>query len=135
MASQNHPEASGVAPSDPESDAPSFGRRIQELRRYSGLTQRQAAEKLSIDFTYLSKLENSRGEPPGEDTIRGLAELFGADPEELLALAGKVPIELRARAATDQEFALFLRRLPALPDDVLQRLYRDAQMRRRPPRR
>jgi transcriptional regulator with XRE-family HTH domain len=121
--------------SAPEVDGGSltFGRRIQELRRKSGLTQRQVADKLGIDFTYLSKLENSRGDPPGEATIRGLARLFKADPDELLALAGKISAEVRQRAADDPEFALFLRSLPSLPDDVLQRLYRDA--RRKAPRR
>jgi transcriptional regulator with XRE-family HTH domain len=115
-------------------ESPSFARRIQELRRESGLTQRQVADQLGIDFTYLSKLENSRGEPPGEETIRGLARLFKANPDELLALAGKIPTELRKRAADDPEFALFLRTLPSLPDDVLKRLYRDARLRKRPSR-
>ncbi len=105
----------------------SFGRRIQELRRASGLTQRQVAKELGIDFTYLSKLENSRGEPPGEETIRGLAGLFRADPEELLALAGKISAELREKATSDVEFARFLRRLPSLPDEVLLKLYKNAR--------
>ncbi len=105
----------------------SFGKRIQELRRASGLTQRQVAQELGIDFTYLSKLENSRGEPPGEETIRGLAHLFHADPEELLALAGKISAELREKATNDVEFARFLRKLPSLPDDVLLKLYKNAR--------
>jgi transcriptional regulator with XRE-family HTH domain len=46
-----------------------FGQRIQRLRRRQGLTQRQVAAQLGIDFTYLSKLENDRGEPPGEVNI------------------------------------------------------------------
>lgn len=107
-------------------DALSFGQRVQQLRRQAGLTQRQVAEKLDIDFTYLSKVENSRGAPPGEDTITRMARLFGSDADELLALAGKVPAELRERAVEDRQFARFLRTLPQLPDDVLQKLYRDA---------
>ena len=67
----------------------SFGQRIQRLRRHRGLTQRQVAAQLGIDFTYLSKLENDRGEPPGEDTIRGLATLLETDEEMLLAMAGR----------------------------------------------
>ncbi|HEV7679298.1 MAG TPA: helix-turn-helix transcriptional regulator [Candidatus Dormibacteraeota bacterium] len=109
----------------------SFGKRIQELRRACGLTQRQLAQQLGIDFTYLSKLENSRGDPPGDQTIRNLAQALKADEEELFALAGKVPSELRAKAAEDPEFAMLLRRLPNLSEDVLQRIYRAA--RRQPP--
>lgn len=115
-----------MASNDADRDALAFGTRIQELRRQTGLTQRQVAEKLGIDFTYLSKVENSRGAPPGEDTIRRMAQLFSSDPDELLALAGKVPAELRERAVEDRQFARFLRTLPLLPDDVLQKLYRDA---------
>lgn len=70
-------------------DDVSFGRTIQQLRRELGLTQRFVASQLGIDFTYLSKLENDRGEAPGEETIRGLAQILKADAEELLALAGK----------------------------------------------
>ncbi len=108
----------------------SFGKRIRELRRAKGLTQRQVAAELGIDFTYLSKLENDRGEPPGEETVRRLARLYGADPEDLLALAGKVPLELRRKAAHDREFALLLRRLPRLSDEELRRVYRSAGVRR-----
>ena len=105
-----------------------FGERIRELRRQSGFTQRGVASKLEIDFTYLSKLENDRGEPPGEHTVRGLAELFNVDVEELLALAGKVPVELRRRAQRDPEFAGFLRKLPTLPPDKLKTFYKAAGM-------
>src|SRR6266545_1501126 len=101
-----------------------FGRRIQRLRRDQGLTQRKVAAELGIDFTYLSKLENDRGEPPGEETVRKLAAILQTDPEELLALAGKIPSELRLRAQQDVEFARFLRRLPDVPDAELQHIYR-----------
>jgi transcriptional regulator with XRE-family HTH domain len=102
----------------------SFGQRIQRLRRHLGLTQRQVAAQLGIDFTYLSKLENDRGEPPGEDTIRGLAALLETDEEMLLAMAGKVPAGLRDRARDDIEFARFLRRLPSIPDSEMQEIYK-----------
>ena len=111
-------------------DDVSFGRTIQQLRRELGLTQRFVASQLGIDFTYLSKLENDRGEAPGEETIRGLAQILKADAEELLALAGKIPAELRQRAVHDRDFAMFLRKLPGLSDDALARLYRDAGVRR-----
>ena len=103
----------------------SFGQRIQRLRRDHGLTQREVAAQLGIDFTYLSKLENDRGEPPGEDTIRGLAALLKTDEEMLLAMAGKVPPGLRDRARTDREFAHFLRRLPSIPDSKMREIYKE----------
>ena len=101
-----------------------FGQRIQRLRRGLDLTQRQVAAELVIDFTYLSKLENDRGEPPGEETIRGLATLLQTDEEMLLAMAGKVPAGLRDRARDDIEFARFLRRLPSIPDSEMREIYK-----------
>ncbi len=101
-----------------------FGQRIKRRRRELGLTQRQVAEALEIDFTYLSKLENDRGEPPGERTIRRLSVELHEDEEELLALAGKVPEQLRDRAQQDVAFARLVRRLPDLPDSELQAIYR-----------
>jgi transcriptional regulator with XRE-family HTH domain len=101
-----------------------FGQRIQRLRREQGLTQRQLAGELGLDFTYLSKVENDRGEAPGEETVRRLAAILETDEEELLALAGKVPPELRTRAQRDVEFARFLRRLPNATDQDLRSMYK-----------
>ena len=102
-----------------------FGQRIQRLRRDRHVTQRQLAAELGLDFTYLSKLENDRGEPPGEETVRKLAAILQPDDEEeLLALAGKVPAELRMRAQRDVQFARFLRRLPNATDQELRDIYK-----------
>jgi hypothetical protein len=79
---------------------------------------------LEIDFTYLSKLENDRGEAPGEKPIRRLSVVLHEDQEDLLALAGKVPEQLRDRAQHDVTFARLVRRLPGLPDSQLQDIYR-----------
>jgi transcriptional regulator with XRE-family HTH domain len=89
------------------------------------------ATDLGIDFTYLSKLENGRGEPPGDDTIRKLADLLGLDAETLLALAGKVPGELRQMAQEDRDFAIFLRRLPQMSPEERRNLYRRPRARQR----
>lgn len=113
---------------DGDAPAETFGKRIQRLRREKELTQRDVAGKLGIDFTYLSKLENDRGEAPGEDTVRNLATVLDDEEEELMALAGKVPGTLRERAQGDVEFARFLRRLPNLPDKDLQDIYKKLKM-------
>ena len=105
-----------------------FGETIQRLRREHKLTQRELAAKLGIDFTYLSKLENDRGERPSEKLVRELAPRLGADPEELLALAGRVPGELGKRAQTDLTFARLLRRLPSMSEPELRKIYHDAKL-------
>jgi HTH-type transcriptional regulator, competence development regulator len=105
-----------------------FGSRLRVARKRAGLTQRQLAEKVGIDFTYLSKFENDQpGQSPGEGIIRKLAEHLNEDPEELLALAGKVPVDdLRDRAGKDVAFARFLRTLPGLSEDELKKVMRNA---------
>ncbi len=68
-----------------------FGQRLRSLRRERGLTLRGLAEAAGVDFTYLSKIENARVDPPSTRAIIALAEELGADAYELIALAGKVP--------------------------------------------
>ena len=74
-----------------------FGKRLRELRHEKGFTLRQLADLASVDFTYLSKVENDRlPYTPAADTIRTLARALGADPLDLLRLANKLPQELQA---------------------------------------
>ena len=49
---------------DDQQPEETFGQRIRRLRRSRGLTQRQLAEQLGIDFTYLSKAGERPRRPP-----------------------------------------------------------------------
>ena len=93
-----------------------FGERIRRRRRENELSQRQLAALVGVDFTYLSKLENDQeGQSPGEELVLKLAVELDDDSEELLALAGKVPVDaLRSLARKDAVFARFLRRLSSV---------------------
>jgi transcriptional regulator with XRE-family HTH domain len=71
-----------------------FGQRLRELRKAKSLNQKELADKVGIDFTYLSKLENDRMSPPREKTILAIAKVLDADSDELLALANKIPSDL-----------------------------------------
>ncbi|MCL4552019.1 MAG: helix-turn-helix domain-containing protein [Candidatus Marsarchaeota archaeon] len=51
----------------------SFGRKLKELRLRADLTQTELAEAVGVDYTYLSKIENDRVEPPSEKVILKLA--------------------------------------------------------------
>ena len=57
---------------------------------------RQVAGRVGIEPSYLSKIERGEEPPPGEQTIRRLAEELGENPDALLALAGKVSSDLLA---------------------------------------
>jgi transcriptional regulator with XRE-family HTH domain len=87
-----------------------FGQPLRELRKKKGLTQRELANQAGIDFTYLSKIENDLpGYRPSEDVIRRLAKVLGADPEELVLLAEKIPKTIQQTMAKNPKAAAFLR--------------------------
>jgi transcriptional regulator with XRE-family HTH domain len=83
-----------------------FGKKIKELRIKAKLSQRELADRVAkhlggFDFTYLSKIENDRMDPPSVPAILAITEeLNRAAPElnvnsdELLALAGKSPPDI-----------------------------------------
>lgn len=87
-----------------------FGQRIKEIRQQRNLTQRQLAERASVDSTYISKIENDRlDHTPSIKTIHDLAGALGADELELLELANKLPPVLEV-ISRDKEALRFLRR-------------------------
>lgn len=106
---------------------PAFGVRLRALRRERGLTQRQLADQVGLDFTYLSKLENG-ADIPGEKAVERLARELRADPDELLALAGRLPAELRDWTAHDPRAVRLLRRLPTLDQKVREKMFKLADV-------
>ena len=106
-----------------------FGTKLRDLRKKSSLSLRELADKINVNFTYLSKIENGALPPPSEKVIRQLAETLNADADELLALAGRIPSDvaeilkdrdtldkLRAEQAKKEEKSLAVhKKLVSLP--------------------
>ena len=100
-----------------------FPERLRSLRKEAQLSQRDLAERIGVDFTYLSKIENGRVEPPSESVLRGiakeLAEALGENEIELadglITLAGKIPSDLAKTLSRNPEAVKFLR---SIGDDV-----------------
>ena len=94
-----------------------FPERLRSLRKQAQLSQRDLAERIGVDFTYLSKIENGRVKPPSEAVLRGiakeLAEALGGDEIELadglITLAGKIPSDLAETLSRNPEAVRFLR--------------------------
>lgn len=104
-----------------------FGERLRELRKAKNLSQRALAEKIDIDFTYLSKIESERldfAQYPSEPLIRKLAEALKADVDELLLLAKKIPPDIRDRVIERPDA---FRKLAALDDRTLDLLLAEAE--------
>ena len=96
--------------------AAGFGEYLRGLRKRAGLSQRELAQQAGIDFTYLSKIENGRVDPPGEMTMRALARALGTEAEDLLARARKMPRDLKQLVAQGSpEKTLLLRRIAQTP--------------------
>ena len=75
-------------------EAQNFGARLRQLRKQAGMTQRELADRVNVDFSYLSKIEGGVVPPPSEKVISQLAEALHANKDELIILAGKVPFDI-----------------------------------------
>jgi transcriptional regulator with XRE-family HTH domain len=62
----------------------SFGDRIREFRKGSGLTQHQLAAFVGVSASAVGNWENRPKEVPKGDNLLKLAEAFGVSLEELL---------------------------------------------------
>ena len=91
--------------------------RIRSLRREAQMSQRVLADKVGIDFTYLSKIENQRVAPPSEKVLTEIANVLAEElkmdeeklADELTIMAGKVPSDLAATLFRNPEAVTFLR--------------------------
>ena len=100
------------------------GQRIREIRKERNLTQRELAEKVGINFTYLSRVENDRlddDQTPREETLQKIARALDTDADELLLLARRIPDTYRHRILAKPGI---FRRILKLSDSDLEELLR-----------
>ncbi|MFO0979140.1 MAG: helix-turn-helix transcriptional regulator [Planctomycetaceae bacterium] len=110
----------------------SVGQRIREIRKSRNMTQRELADKVGINFTYLSRVENDRlddEQTPREETLQKIAKALNADADELLLLARRIPDSYRDRILSRPGV---FRKLLNLPDAALEELV--SQIERKPAR-
>lgn len=102
-----------------------FGEKVRELRVAKNLSLRDLAKKLEVNFTYVSKIENQKlsfGDYPSEDLIRKIAKALGADADELLILADKIPKQIKKRV---KERPDAFRKIAQLDDKTLDKILKD----------
>jgi len=87
----------------------SFGQAMKQLRQKAGVSQRELAARIGMDFSYISKIENDRLPPPAADTIVTICRTLNESPEQLLALVGKIPTDVEEAVATKASGQAFLR--------------------------
>lgn len=89
---------------------------------------RQVAGKINIEPSYLSKIERGIEPPPGEETIKDLANVLDEDPDVLLALAGKISGDLQTIICKRPAlFAELLRSFRSLPNHAVARVVREVR--------
>ena len=86
-----------------------FGNTLRDKRRAAGISQRELADRTGLDFSYISKIENGRVPSPAADTVVLIAQVLNVPAEELLALTGKFPSNIRATISTSPSAQSFLR--------------------------
>jgi HTH-type transcriptional regulator, competence development regulator len=107
-----------------------FLRDRREAKRQSdpAYSLRQVAERVGIEPSYLSRIERGIEAPPSEETLVKLAAELGADPDVLLALAGKVSRDLQEVIRRRPElFGQLLREMRDMPDHAVLRLVREVR--------
>lgn len=98
-------------------DAASLGQTVRALRKEHGLSQRQLAELVDVDFTYISKIENDHlDHSPSVRTLVRLAEALQVDELELMDLANKVPPAISAVARSPEALRFFRKAAEEIED-------------------
>ena len=104
-------------------DNSSFGATVRRLREAQKIGLRSFAKQVGMSPTYLSKVERDEFKPPKEEKVRAIANALGQDPDELLALAGRVSADLtNIIQRRPREMATFLRAANGLSADEMQGL-------------
>ncbi len=105
-----------------------FGATVRELRLQKQISLRKFAENVKVSPTYQSKVERDEFAPPGEDTVRRMAQFLEVDEDWLLGVAGKVSSDLPEIVQKRPELmATFLRSAGKLSDNNIQKLLKQMQ--------
>ena len=104
-----------------------FGATVRQLREGKRIGLRQFARMIGVSATYLSKIERQELPAPAEDRVKEIARRLEQDPDELLALAGKVASDLNEIIRRHpREMASFLRTARGLSSQELEQLTKQA---------
>jgi transcriptional regulator with XRE-family HTH domain len=71
-----------------------FGDLLRENRVAKNISLRKFAEQVGVSPTYLSQVEQGNMDPPTAERVKKMAEILGVNPDEWVALAGRVPDDL-----------------------------------------
>jgi len=93
-----------------------FGPTVKRLRLEKGMSQKELAEAVGIDFGYLSNIERGRVNPPSGKVVLRIAKELGVDEDELLVLARRVPSDIEPIITEGPHIPAVLRRAKGLSE-------------------
>lgn len=105
----------------------SFGEALRAKRIEKGCSLRKFAQLVGISPTYLSQVEQGNVDPPTADRVKRMAELFEENPDEWIALAGRVPDDLPQIIQERTEVPDLLRAVQGLTAEQLRKLCENAE--------
>ena len=105
-----------------------FGQTIRQKRTKKKLGLREFARKIEVSPAYLSKVERDEFNPPSGEKIAVMAQYLEINPDELLALAGKISSDLpEIIRQKPRQMATFLRTVSHLTPNQIQALAQEAE--------
>jgi transcriptional regulator with XRE-family HTH domain len=110
------------------SERAKFGAFVRREREAREIGLREMAKNIGVSPTYLSKVERDEFTPPTEEKVRAIARIIECDPDELLALAGRVSSDIADIIKRHPvELSALLRTANGLSAQDIARLAQDAK--------
>lgn len=108
-----------------------FGRMVRKLREEKNISIAQFAKRVGMSPTYLAPIERDVFPPPAEAKVVRIARALHQDPDEFLALAGRVRNDLtRIIRRQPRQAARLLRAIDGLSCDEIEELVETAHRRK-----
>ena len=105
-----------------------FGATVRKEREAKSISLRKFAAMVNMSPTYLSKVERGEFPPPAEEKVVAIANALDQNPDELLALAGRVASDLdQIIQEQPTEMATFLRAATGLSSTRLGLFAKEAE--------
>lgn len=109
-----------------------FGRTVRKLREERNISIAQFARRVGMSPTYLAPIERDVFPPPAEPKVVKIAKALDQDPDEFLALAGRVGSDLKRIIRRQPASAgKMLRAIDGLPESVVDDLVSTAEKKNR----
>jgi HTH-type transcriptional regulator, competence development regulator len=108
-----------------------FGRTVRKLREEKKISIAKFAKRVGMSPTYLAPIEREVFPPPAESKVVRIAKALDQDPDEFLALAGRIRNDLmRIIRKQPRQAAKLLRAIDGLSRDDIEDLVATAHQRK-----